>query len=329
MFGLSSPELKLVTQKILQNPNSTKELKIKALEISHAFYENDFLEELEKIYLSTSDSYIQSLAYLYLLKNHYDPQTINPELEFVSEYFQNYENTQDPPLKELLALRHNNKWIFYSIHPRNREHAGILLIKTPNGKFLRNSNQNIFYIPQFARTITNLPYFFLNGNTPCGIYKLGSKIISKNPSIGTTPILPIFLPFEISKEMFLGKRGEWKKEDIQNLFPDSWKESKEIYESFYAGKLGRSRIAMHGSKVNPRNFETSSFFPFQPALGCITTLELWDEEDQLQHSFQVELLKILSNSIDGFVYVIHRSINRRIYLEDLLMDILEIEANLP
>lgn len=329
MFGESSLILKEVTKKILQSRDYPKELKIKALEIAHAFYENDFLEEVEKIYLSNSDNYIQSLAYFYLLKNNFVPHLRNSEFEFIFNYYQNFQTQLDPPLKDILAWRVKNQWILYSIHPRNREYAGILLIKTPNGKFLRNANGNIFYIPQFARSITNLPYFFFNGNTPSGVYKLGSRTISKNPSIGKTPIISIFLPFEISKQAFLGEKGDWQEEDINNLFPNSWHESTEIYESFYAGKLGRSLIAMHGSKLKSRNFLGYNFFPFQPAFGCITTLEIWNEKDQLQHSFQVELLQILPKSMNGLVYVVNRNINRRIVLEDVLLDILEVEASLP
>lgn len=328
MFGEPSFKLKEITQKILQSEEYSREIKIKALEIAHAFYENDFLKEIEKIYLFTPDKYIQALAYFYLLKNHFVTSFINPDLEFVSQYFQNFQNQPDPPLKDLFAWKLKNQWVLYSIHPRNREHAGILLIKTPSGKFLRNSNGNIFHIPQLAKAITNLPYFFFNGNTPSGIYKLGIRKVTKHPAIGSTPILPILLPFEISKQTFLGEKEEWKKEDIKNLFPDSWRDSEEIYESFYAGKLGRNMIAMHGSRLSSKNFLNLSFFPFQPAFGCVTTLEIWNEKDQLQHSFQVELLQTLPKSINGFVYVINRNINRRIVLEDVLFDILEVEANL-
>ncbi|MCX7999524.1 MAG: hypothetical protein N3A69_11340, partial [Leptospiraceae bacterium] len=178
--------------------------------------------------------------------------------------------------------------------------------------------------------ITNLPYFFINGNTPAGIYKLGKKTIAKNLSIGKTPILPIFLPVEISKKEFLNRTGEWREEDVKNLFPKSWWGHAEIYESFHAGKLGRSQIAIHGSRVEPHNFKEFEFFPFQPALGCLTTLELWTEENRLKYSYQVELLQILGEQlVEGFVYVVNRNFERRILLEDVLFDILEAEASLP
>ena len=59
--------------------------------------------------------------------------------------------------------------------------------------------------------------------------------------------------------------------------PDSWKNYFPIYQSFYSGMIGRKLIIMHGSADELNYFKDFPYFPFTPTRGCLSSIEIWDE----------------------------------------------------
>lgn len=57
-------------------------------------------------------------------------------------------------------------------------------------------------IPQLARSISNLPYYLTNGNTPQGLYRITGTDISENKWIGPTTNIQMVMPFEIIISFF-------------------------------------------------------------------------------------------------------------------------------
>ncbi len=49
---------------------------------------------------------------------------------------------------------------------------GLVIIRQKDGIFVADSSGNIFNVPQLARSITNLPVYLTNGNTPQGIFAM-------------------------------------------------------------------------------------------------------------------------------------------------------------
>jgi hypothetical protein len=217
-----------------------------------------------------------------------------------------------PPLTDLLKKDFGpDKIVIYSFQRLNRDFAGLLIIKKPDGKFLRDESGEIFSIPQLARAITDLPGYITNGNTPEGILSIQGIDISKNVFIGPSPNLQLVLPYEVSPAKYFHSEiidTVWNKDLYSNLLPDSWKEYLPIYEAYYAGKAGRNEIIAHGTTIDPEFYNNKSYYPFTPSLGCLTTKELWSyETGKIIESDQIKLMNALSSfeSLDGFYIVVN------------------------
>ncbi|MEP7129050.1 MAG: hypothetical protein ABI729_09290, partial [Chitinophagales bacterium] len=62
--------------------------------------------------------------------------------------------------------------VLFSFQRKNRNFPGIAFVRNIQGDFLKDSLGNYFSVPQLARSMTNMPAFFVNGNTPEGIYRM-------------------------------------------------------------------------------------------------------------------------------------------------------------
>ena len=186
-----------------------------------------------------------------------------------------------PDLSELL------KWeflpgtvILFSVQKTNRDYPGIMLVRKANGKFLRNADNTLFYIPQLARSISNLPYYLDNGNTAQGIYRMREITISTNPFIGPTAYIQLMLPVEAKVQEFNPnlKNDIWFAVTYRSLLPKSWKNYEPINEAYYAGMAGRKDTKIHGTTINPEYYAGKTWYPQTPYLGGLTTAETWDEK---------------------------------------------------
>ncbi|MEP6845355.1 MAG: hypothetical protein ABI861_05105, partial [Panacibacter sp.] len=216
-----------------------------------------------------------------------------------------------PPLGDIL----NNDFlkgqtVVYSLQRSNRDYAGLVLIRKPDGSFVTDQDGNNFQTTQLARAITAYPFYITNGNTPQGIFRFTGFDHSRLLYIGPTTNLQMVMPYESKPSVFFADSGllnaTWQKEMYASLLPDSWRNYEGIYESFYAGAMGRYDIIMHGTTIDPAFYKDQPYYPQTPSLGCLCSYEEWDETGKRIKSNQQQIADALSNidSNNGYIVVI-------------------------
>ncbi len=214
-----------------------------------------------------------------------------------------------PPIYDWLTHVFPRKLpVIYSFQRLNRDYPGLCVVRMADGKFLENAD-TLFYIPQFARSLSNLPGYLTNGNTPSGLLSIRKITTSNDPYIGPTPVLEMFLPFETDNEFFYFQALKEQNSEVlyQFALPESWRNYQPIWEAYYAGKAGRTEIFAHGTTINTNFYQGARFFPNTPSLGCLTAAEFWSEEDGSRlRSDQDKLIKALESIgfTQGFLVVI-------------------------
>jgi hypothetical protein len=216
--------------------------------------------------------------------------------------------------------------LLVSFQRKNRDFPGIVLVRDSSGRFMKDSTGIIFHVPQLARSISNLPGFVRNGNTPEGIFRMDGFDVSMSSFIGPTTNIQLTMPFEFSARHFFQldtlPDSTWNPEAYKNLLPLPCRDYFPLYESFYAGKAGRSEIIAHGSTVNPAWYASTLFYPITPGLGCLSTKETWNEQtgERIESDQQllVDILKAAGGA-KGYAIVINLDdAQRRVTIEDIL-----------
>lgn len=288
---------------------------------------HNFKNEIEKIFNLTIDKISYSIASVYLAKLNNDLEYLtldlrkrfqkykkDPLLNELFNYLSNFKNNIFPNSSKIKDLLNHNfqdgKTIIYSFQRKNRNYPGITIIKKPNGDFVKNKDGSLFHIPQLALSFSNLPGFIPNGNTPQGIYSIVGWYISPTETIGPTPNILVRSPFEVSPSIFFHSENsysKWKKEDYNQLVPDSWKSIPAIYQSFNAGNSGRRLIIMHGSTDEIKYFEDEPFYPLTPTRGCLSAKEIWSgKTGKSIDSDQIKLINAFRSTKQkkGFLVVV-------------------------
>lgn len=219
--------------------------------------------------------------------------------------------TELPPLLDIFSRNFlKGQTVVYSLQRSNRDYAGIVVIRRPDGSFVKDSTGNIFYTTQLARAITAYPFYITNGNTPQGILRWTGFGRSRLLYIGPTTNLQMVMPFEAKPAVFFADSTmpdvAWKKEMYTSLLPETWKDYDGIYESFYAGAMGRYDVIMHGTTIDPTFYKHQTYFPQTPSLGCLCSYEAWDENGNRLSSNQQQIADALTgiSSNNGYVVVI-------------------------
>ena len=219
---------------------------------------------------------------------------------------------QRPSLKALFDSSFlPGQTIIYSLQRSNRDYPGLVLIRKPNGQFARNSDGSFFHTSQLARSVTNYPFYITNGNTPQGLFRWAAFDSSTNNYIGPTTTLQLLMPYESTPTVFLPNNSTsekmWTEEIYANLLPASWRSYNGLYESFWAGAIGRSEIIMHGTTINPIYYKEKKYFPQTPSLGCLCSYEAWDKNGRLTNSHQEQIVTALKTigSLNGYVVVVN------------------------
>lgn len=223
-----------------------------------------------------------------------------------------------PPLKDIFNADFlKGQTVIYSLQRNNRDYAGLVIIRKPDGTFVKDSSGNYFNTAQLARAITDYPFYITNGNTPQGILRFSGFDVSRLLYIGPTPNLQLQLPYETTPDAFFADStlidSSWSKDLYASLLPDSWKNYNGIYESFYAGKIGRSAVIMHGTTIDPEFYKAESYFPQTPSLGCLCSYESWDSSGYRISSNQQQIVNVLNSigSSNGYVVVIDIDIDNK------------------
>lgn len=229
---------------------------------------------------------------------------------------------QRPALTDLLsaALRPGFP-VVYSFQRRDRERAGLALVRGADGRFVRNADGSYFNIVQLAMARTNLPGTITNGNTPQGVFVIKGTGTATNRWIGPTPYLESMLPVEAPLALFDAphardtlptttsdeNRATWTDAAYDAFLPPSWRNYFPIREALLAGLAGRDEILAHGNTVNPAYYRGASYFPAAPSAGCLVAMEYWSKDDgTLVHSDQLALVKaFVSGGMDvGYLVVV-------------------------
>jgi len=279
------------------------------LEVAYCNYPGKFFNRTKKLLDKTLDPKIFAMCAEYLIQNQNneaekkllskkifekfgDTAYKNPVLFMLGTRLSK-DNVQTHSMKDVLNdLLSKNflpaEIVMYSFQRKNRDYPGMVLIRNAAGNFVTDSSGNIFHIPQLARSITNLPGYLRNGNTPQGIFRMYGFDVSMSNFIGPTANVQMGMPVELSLQKYFNDTtildSVWTTDYYQKLLPQKLKDYLPLYGSYYAGLAGRSEIIAHGTTIDPQFYSGKPYYPLTPTEGCLCTKEIWNgrriESDQ-------------------------------------------------
>jgi hypothetical protein len=178
------------------------------------------------------------------------------------------------------------------------------VLKDRDGKFVRHTSGRLWSTQLLLKSLHNLNWNFERGQTPQGIYRVEGLRTQPDDEFfrayGHFSLVKLFLPFEAGAKAFLpNKPGSFKGSltDYTNLLPPSWRENWGIQQSFWAGMLGRNVFRIHGSGEAPDFFPSKEkygeSYSWNPTIGCLSALELYNEKGQLIKADMPKVLKAL------------------------------------
>lgn len=224
-----------------------------------------------------------------------------------------------PPLKDLLtwSVAPNQLHLYVICQPER----GVLcqaLLKDRRGQFVRE-NGRFWSVPLLLRSLHGLEWNFVRGQTPQGIYRIEGTVPQPDnqffQAYGQFSLVNLFVPFEPGAREFLpGRSGSFRGSlrAYQALLPPSWRNYFPMQQSYWAGKIGRSLFRIHGSGEAPSFFSNNQRHPasalWNPTIGCLSALELYDKTGKLQQADMPKLLKALTlvggKNFSGYMIVV-------------------------
>ena len=234
--------------------------------------------------------------------------------------------TPAPPLGDLLkwSVAAQQPHLYVLCHP-NRYVLCQAVLKDSKGEFLREPDPTgktagkLWSVPLLLRSQHNLAWNFFRGNTPQGIYRLQGLVDQPDDEFflayGQFPLVNVFAPFESGVKEFLPRKPGKFTENIntyQALLPPTWRNHWGLQQSYWAGKLGRSLIRIHGSGESPDFFSGkgnySDSYSWNPTIGCLSALEIYNEAGKLLQADIPKILKALiavgGNQFTGYLIVV-------------------------
>ncbi|MEP6712528.1 MAG: hypothetical protein ABJA37_08940, partial [Ferruginibacter sp.] len=314
------------------------------LELNYGNYKNEFYQQVKFLLLQTENSKIFAMCAAYILQSSHGKEDANflsvktkqqiqkdnnnPILLQLLYQLDNYgKMVQVPDLKALLQKNYlPGQVLLFSFQRKNRDYPGIVMVRDRNGNFIKDSTGEYFCVPQLARSVSNLPAYLTNGNTPQGIFRMKGYDVSRAGFIGPTVNVQLTMPFEKSPCHFYADSSitdtTWNLSYYRNLLPASLKDYFPLYESYYAGKAGRTEIIIHGTTVNPEYYLHQPYYPLTPTQGCLTSKEIWNgKTGQRSESDQQKLINtmIKAGGAQGYCIVINIDDEQRpVSLNDIL-----------
>lgn len=299
------------------------------LEVIFANYPREFAAQVKSLLRMTRDPEIFSLCAEYLLRMTGNSQDKADMLHIMIQRFPPdslYRNAVLRMLRSRLAghqavgLRPGLEdllgagfapgcTVMYSFQRGDRLYPGLVVVRKPDGSFVRGNDSLIFSVPQLALSISGLPFYLTNGNTPQGIYRMNGFAVSGSTFIGPTENIQLSLPFEIPADSFFATHDPadsvWNLDRYRNLLPAGWQDYEPVYEAFYAGKAGRTAIIAHGTTIDPEYYKGEPYYPQTPSLGCLCARETWSATDgSRQESDQQKLVEAVKKAGDGTGYCV-------------------------
>ncbi len=310
-------------------PRSSNEFKRSMLELLFTNYKGHFTKEIAVLANDLVDPKLFAMALEYVMSDSLHIVSFENLIALVLQKFEE-ESFTNPILISLLAKRKlaspfltkkmldqlfdplwlPNNVLLYSIQRKNRDYPGIVLVRDTSGKFITADDGQVFNVPHLARSISNLPSYLTNGNTPQGIYRMHGFAVSKSQAIGPSVNVQMEMPVECSIAKFLKDStiidSVWNIGHYESILPHALHRYFPFYEAYYAGEAGRTEIIAHGTTVDPKFYEGKPYHPHTPSLGCLTTSERWDENGIRRDSNQQKLVDALikAGGANGYCIVI-------------------------
>ncbi len=223
--------------------------------------------------------------------------------------------TQTPPLRDLLnwTIAPNQQQLYVFCN-RDRTQLCAAFLKNQRGQFVRE-NGRLWTMPLLTRSLHSLSWNFSRGYTPQGIYRIEGTIPQPDTeyfrAYGLFPLVNLFAPLEPGvKEFIPGRKGilAGKLDGYNALLPPSWRSYFPIQASYWAGMAGRSLFRIHGSGEAPTFFTNNQRYPqsdgWNPAIGCLSALELYDNTGRLQSAHLPRLLTQLGAKPTGYLIIV-------------------------
>ncbi|QNA45595.1 hypothetical protein [Lacibacter sediminis] len=268
-------------------------------EMLYTLYPGEFNEDVKRIWQKLRSDKVKAMALEYLALSNVLIDVKADDAFTKSAYFSPYTYVRS---KSSLTLPAKNLFldtsflkgqtVLCSFQSTDRNKPGYLMIHTADGKWLTDDKGNELRFPQLARAINNLPFYLTNGNTPQGLYRINGFDTSDNNWIGPTTNLQMCLPFEKAKIPFFEKDTAYQTV-YENLLGVSLNQYKSLWESFTAGKLGRTEIIAHGTTIDPVYYRQQTYFPNTPSMGCLCSPEQWNENGERIYSSQAEWINLV------------------------------------
>lgn len=307
------------------------------MELVYTNYKNNFVAAATSLFKKTGSAKVFAMCAEYLLRadksknniekissvvynkklNDFDNEEMaaNIQMELLWPVMQLAEKESYKVKLNLAALLNINflkkNIVVFSFQRKNRNFPGIVIVRDANGNFITDEAGNVFAVPQLARSLTNLPGYLTNGNTPQGIFRMHSFDVSKSAAIGPTENIQLTMPFETSVQHFLKDSSivdtVWTPRLYERLLPEALKKYRPLFGTYYASAIGRTEIIAHGTTVDPAYYKGQSYYPFTPTQGCLCTKEIWgDVNGKRVISDQQKLVGAVKKAggADGYLIVI-------------------------
>lgn len=224
-----------------------------------------------------------------------------------------------PPLRDLLNWTiAPGQLQMYVVCGRDRNALCTAMLKDGQGQFVRENGRR-WTTPLLLRSLHKLGWNFTRGETPQGIYRIEGSIPQPDNeffrAFGRFSLVNLFVPFEPGAKAFLpGKAGMFSGslENYQSMLPPSWRSYTPIQQTFWAGYLGRGAFRIHGSGEDPNFFsklpQDAASASWNPTIGCLSALEIYDGSGQLQRADMPRILKALRDAggpkFSGYLIVV-------------------------
>ena len=301
-----------------------------ALELLYGNYPNKYYQPVKLLLMQTGNAKLFAMCAAYILNSSHATEDVNflsvktkqqlaldPENPILQELLYQIEQFNKPFIPAAIEGLLQKDYlpghvVVYSFQRKNRNYPGLVMVRDANGNFIKDSNGLYFSVPQLARSSSNLPGYLTNGSTPEGIFRMKGYDVSMNGFIGPTVNVQLSMPFEKPAQHFYADSSitdtSWNIQYYRNLLPTELKDYYPMYQSYYAGKAGRSEIIIHGTTISPTYYASEPYFPLTPTMGCLTSKEIWNEETgQRIESDQQKLINALipAGGPQGYTIVIN------------------------
>lgn len=289
----------------------------------YATYPDKYTEEVKQALAIESNPKNYAIGTVYLYRQDTSAANVNqliaqtnakfgivsdtlPILIELKKYMSKYaaqKNESTPDINQLFVYqRLYGKKTVYSFQRWNRDYNGIAVLQNADGSFAKDDNGNILMVQQLARSGSNLPYFITNGSTPQGLYSIAGVGHSINNLIGPTTNLQSVIPYQNEYLFWRGMPYDSTADaytNYQRLLPPSWQNYSPMYESYYAGLIGRRYIIVHGTTLDPKFFKQEHFYPNTPTDGCLSNPEVWNGDGTLRKSEMFNLANAFVSTPDS------------------------------